>query len=1038
LAIANLLQFFKEEEVKMPLIEDNNSYALIICDEGQDFTRIETDILTQFLVYRHFDMRGHGTSRLPLLVAADPFQTINPSGFRWEGVKDILATSLQNNNVSIRDISVHHAELEYNYRNTWHIACLANTVQAARQFLLKRNVKAQKIWRIGKEDHPIGRVEINKETVGHIMHTIQSADVEVIVPHKEAEIPLLALLTEMTEQDFLVTPDEIKGLERETIVVAGFGDYFVEKFGSKEQFRNGNWLLPEDTSSQSDFYQLEYFINNLYVAVTRAREELILIDSEKGFHDFWDFLREKVFNWIGDASEGTGFVWESDCNYEKVEYDLNALKGADPVDQARDWREKGAKSQDAQDMERAAYWYGRALKKIGTDPRLRPYNRDELLREKKECEALALRFTGRYREAALKMRDEAHEPQKAAEWLWQSGELWDDLKDTIGRHKNDLPPVWSNRRELCELPSFSTRVNTADEIRRQANRFLEMLEEEERSRGMARGAGPDREPWGKLLSAFLALVENNLTLLSMDTIRNSYLFVKPMEAFYPLSYSELAALAYHCSLHDDAIRYFELSGRKNDVRYHELMAQRKQYPENLLHWESAGYSEEVLKEFRQNMGASTFDEAWLQLEPPDRRRIVRSMAKDDSISRENCVRILAYNLFLSEPENARKFFNEMENKQLIYKEFPRHLKKSLLDLAILDPRPTSDQLQPERRATDYFWTFASSLLANDSFESTESEFALELLSHSPSGSRLWEKIREDRKRVAPVKKIVPLLLSKINEVAPSHQEKSEKEASARLSLRLGWYFAPVKKEGSGKKEELEADVRRAFQYMEIQKRVDVLLNSLSAATKSLAGLKEESYDRDTQRMVEAVAELFGDIRNIRQYSTNKNWENDTLVKAVETNWRIIGKFQESSPFRLHAIRFYESILETISDEEEKVSAQNALDRSRKRKETYDQKEEVLLHPGRQCNEGRITVRFFGNGKNVAIEDADEGARVNFSIEKMRINLDDEFVSKEEATGQTTEGKLSFKDIWSITYRWEKEAGRLRISLPSGKEIWLNR
>jgi hypothetical protein len=289
-----------------------------------------------------------------------------------------------------------------------------------------------------------------------------------------------------------------------------------------------------------------------------------------------------------------------------------------------------------------------------------------------------------------------------------------------------------------------------------------------------------------------------------------------------------------------------------------------------------------------------------------------------------------------------------------------------------------------------------------------------------------------------VENVVPLLLSKINEVAPSHKEKSEKEASARLALRLGWFFAPIKKEGSTKKDELEAAVRRAFQYLPTRKRVDILLNSLSAATKSLAGLKEESYDRDTQRMVEAVAELFGDIRNIRQYSNNKNWENDTLVKAVETNWRIIGKFQESSPFRLHAIRFYESILETISDEEEKVSAQNALDRSRKRKETYDQKEEVLLHPGRQYNEGRITVRFFGSGKNIAIEDAEEGSRANFSIEKMQINLDEEFVSKGEATGQTTEGKLSFKDIWSITYRWEKEAGRLRISLPSGKEIWLNR
>ena len=61
--------------------------AALICDEAQDFTPIELDLLFQFPLFSRRSLQPEQLKRVPIVFAGDPLQTINPTGFRWDAVQ---------------------------------------------------------------------------------------------------------------------------------------------------------------------------------------------------------------------------------------------------------------------------------------------------------------------------------------------------------------------------------------------------------------------------------------------------------------------------------------------------------------------------------------------------------------------------------------------------------------------------------------------------------------------------------------------------------------------------------------------------------------------------------------------------------------------------------------------------------------------------------------------------------------------------------------------------------------------------------------
>ena len=72
-------------------ILDNNLaqsvYPAVVCDEAQDFTRLELELLLRLNLFSQRALQPSDLYRVPFAFAGDQFQTLNPTGFRWDAVK---------------------------------------------------------------------------------------------------------------------------------------------------------------------------------------------------------------------------------------------------------------------------------------------------------------------------------------------------------------------------------------------------------------------------------------------------------------------------------------------------------------------------------------------------------------------------------------------------------------------------------------------------------------------------------------------------------------------------------------------------------------------------------------------------------------------------------------------------------------------------------------------------------------------------------------------------------------------------------------
>ncbi|GIX04577.1 MAG: hypothetical protein KatS3mg114_0446 [Planctomycetaceae bacterium] len=112
---------------------DAPDYAVIVCDEVQDLTRVELAAMLKTLTWTQYDVTKWGELHVPVVLVGDAHQTVNPACFRWARVRtDVAATLIRHlPNANIPD--VRFIELKFNYRNAPAIATLCNSVQHLRQ-----------------------------------------------------------------------------------------------------------------------------------------------------------------------------------------------------------------------------------------------------------------------------------------------------------------------------------------------------------------------------------------------------------------------------------------------------------------------------------------------------------------------------------------------------------------------------------------------------------------------------------------------------------------------------------------------------------------------------------------------------------------------------------------------------------------------------------------------------------------------------------------------------------------------------------------
>lgn len=274
---------------------DAPDYAVIVCDEVQDFTRVELAALLGSLTWLNYNLSGLRDLRLPVILAGDAHQTINPSCFRWARVRTDTRRALVRHVPYVRPPKVWTCELRHNYRNAHGIAVFCNVIQRLRQVALGHDGELQKPWQLPdvQAKQQVRRLIIRKGQVEDLAQRLQSMWLiapEVADPKVETARSFwkglgIELKKRLQNCD---TPATVKGMEQEFVAVIGFGTAFAE-LGVKD-FWSWRNAVEDAEVPEAQRFAVEYFLNRLYVAVSRARRQLWILETGEGWEAFWEPL----------------------------------------------------------------------------------------------------------------------------------------------------------------------------------------------------------------------------------------------------------------------------------------------------------------------------------------------------------------------------------------------------------------------------------------------------------------------------------------------------------------------------------------------------------------------------------------------------------------------------------------------------------------------------------------------------------------------------------------------------------------------------
>jgi hypothetical protein len=248
-------------------------YDFIVVDEIQDLTNTQLNLILRFL--RGWDQ---------FILCGDSNQIVHPNFFSWSALKSMFYQERLDRKTQPKEIT---RILFNNYRNSRAITDLAN------RLLLIKNARFGSIDResnylVECTSEEEGAIELirARESVLHEVNkrTGRSAQTAVLVPRNEDK----EAARKFFKTPLLFSIQEAKGLEYPNIVLFNFVSGYREEFNAiiegveagkiKGELKYARAKDKRDKSLE----QYKFFINSLYVALTRAVQNLYILEQDTG------------------------------------------------------------------------------------------------------------------------------------------------------------------------------------------------------------------------------------------------------------------------------------------------------------------------------------------------------------------------------------------------------------------------------------------------------------------------------------------------------------------------------------------------------------------------------------------------------------------------------------------------------------------------------------------------------------------------------------------------------------------------------------
>ena len=225
------------------------TYDILVCDEVQDLTDTQLDLLFNFV-----------KNPKNIFLAGDTRQTINPSGFRWEEVRK----HFYERGLEVPGLKT----LSLNFRSSGSIIELSNTLlELKEKFTGRKADEPREDWKY--KGRPVTVVTgIDTEEMLEILKAAGPDRTILVRTDAEKESLQNILGTEL-----IFTIKEAKGLEFDTVVLWKFCDDPASEF---EDVWKATLELTDRNVHEA---RIRHEINLLYVGITRCQKDLIVYDG---------------------------------------------------------------------------------------------------------------------------------------------------------------------------------------------------------------------------------------------------------------------------------------------------------------------------------------------------------------------------------------------------------------------------------------------------------------------------------------------------------------------------------------------------------------------------------------------------------------------------------------------------------------------------------------------------------------------------------------------------------------------------------------